>query len=88
MKPQYFALVNDENVVINVIVCTSEEIQKFPGKWIETFHEHPTKRYAGVGDTYDEQYNDFFPDLSWTPDLETIKQWGYPPPFEHLRPSE
>ena len=85
---QYFACIDESNKVTSVIVCSSEEIVNFPGTWIETFRDKPGKKYAGPGDTYEKEYDDFFPSLEWVPDLETIKQWGYPAPFEHLRPTE
>jgi hypothetical protein len=63
MSIQYFALVNDENIVIQVEVVTAEYIAENPslytGNWVETFIDNPDKTYAGIGYTYDAASNDF-----------------------------
>jgi hypothetical protein len=63
MSAQYFAQINDENVVIDVAVVTAqfmeENPERYPGTWIETFLDVPGKTYAGVGYTYDPETNDF-----------------------------
>jgi hypothetical protein len=60
---QYFAQINDDNVVTNVAVVTSEFMaenpERYPGVWVETFIDMPGKTYAGVGYTYDADANDF-----------------------------
>lgn len=60
---QYFANINDENIVIEVHVVTREFINENPdryvGTWIETFIDAPNKTYAGIGFTYDPEKNDF-----------------------------
>jgi hypothetical protein len=57
MSDQYFAQINDENLVINVAVVTTqfmeENPERYPGTWVETFVDVPNKTYAGVGYTYD-----------------------------------
>jgi len=54
--PQYFAQVNDDNIVIDVAVVThlfmQEHPDRYPGTWIETFVNLPNKTYAGVGFTW------------------------------------
>jgi hypothetical protein len=54
---QYFAQINNENVVIDVAVVTTEFMEanpeRYPGTWVETFLDVPGKTYAGVGYTYD-----------------------------------
>jgi hypothetical protein len=60
---QYFAQINDENIVTNVAVVTSEFMEenpeRYPGTWVETFIDAPGKTYAGVGYTYDPIAKDF-----------------------------
>lgn len=54
--PQYFAQVNDDNIVIDVAVVThlfmQENPERYPGTWIETFIGIEGKTYAGVGFTW------------------------------------
>jgi len=54
--PQYFAQLNDDNIVINVAVVTrlfmEENPERYPGTWIETFVNLPNKTYAGIGYTW------------------------------------
>lgn len=93
---QYFAGLDETNKVITVIVCSSDEIVNFPGRWVETFRDKPGKKYAGINDTYEEAYDDFFPPLDWVPNESLIAEWddqlraeyGYPPASEDVRPSE
>jgi hypothetical protein len=63
--PQYFAQIDDTNVVIDVAVVThlfmQENPARYPGTWIETFINVPGKTYAGVGYTYDRANDDFVP---------------------------
>ena len=60
---QYFAQINNDNVVINVAVVTSEFMAENPeryfGTWVETFVDVPGKTYAGIGYTYDPIAKDF-----------------------------
>lgn len=55
---QYFAQLNDQNVVLDVAVVTAEFMadnpDRYPGRWVETFFDTPGKTYAAVGYTYDE----------------------------------
>jgi len=61
--PQYFAQIDNNNVVINVHVVTAEFMaenpERYPGTWIETFFALPNKTYAGIGYTWDG--TDFVP---------------------------
>ena len=63
MTAQYFARLNDDNIVIDVRVVTQEFMQanphRYPGTWVETFFDTPGKTYAGVGWTYDYDTEDF-----------------------------
>lgn len=62
---QYFAQINENNIVINVAVTTSmfmtENPDRYPGTWVETFIDNPEKTYAGVGYVYKANTNDFMP---------------------------
>jgi len=61
--PQYFAQIDENNVVINVAVVTAEFMaenpERYPGTWIETFIGVPSKTYAGIGYTWNG--TDFVP---------------------------
>lgn len=63
MSAQYFAQINDQNVVIDVAVVTTEFMEtnpeRYPGTWVETFIDVPGKTYAGVGYTYNPTTQDF-----------------------------
>jgi hypothetical protein len=71
--PQYFAQIDDNNIVIQVHVVDrlflEENPDRYPGTWVETFTDLPNKTYAGVGYTYDADTNDFIAPPT-------------PPPFE------
>ena len=86
---EYFAFVNDENIVENVIVCNSredfQELMKFnpmgmvPGRWVPGSSKtgRPSK-----GNHYDPQEQHFYPQCrfpSWTLNKE-IWQWEPPVP--------
>lgn len=64
MSAQYFAQINENNIVIDVAVVTSEFMaanpDRYPGTWIETFIDDPNKTYAGVGYIYNETTQDFY----------------------------
>jgi hypothetical protein len=70
---QYFAQIDDNNVVLQVHVVTAEFMadnpERYPGTWVETYFDTPDKTYAGVGFTYDPQTQDFTP----PPNLEPIE---------------
>ena len=63
--PQYFAQLNNDNVVVDVHVVTEQFIEENPerytGVWVETFINLPNKTYAGIGFTYDAVTKDFTP---------------------------
>lgn len=60
---QYFAQIDDNNIVLQVAVVTAEFIaenpERYPGRWVETYYNTPGKTYAGVGMIYDEETKDF-----------------------------
>ena len=63
MVAQYFAQINDNNVVTHVAVVQREFLeanpQRYEGRWVETFFDTEGKTYAGIGFTYDEATQDF-----------------------------
>jgi hypothetical protein len=65
MSAQYFAQLDNENIVLTVHVVTAEYMaenpERYPGVWVETFIDDPNKTYAGVGYTYHYETEDFTP---------------------------
>lgn len=53
MVERYFARIDENNIVIDVRVTSpefmAENPERYPGTWIETFFDDPTKNYAGLG---------------------------------------
>lgn len=62
---QYFAQLDNKNVVTDVAVVTAqfmaENPDRYPGTWVETYFDTPGKTYAGIGYTYDPDTQDFTP---------------------------
>lgn len=60
---QYFAQLDENNLVTFVSVVTADFMaanpDRYPGTWVETFFDTPGKTYAGLGYTYDEATQDF-----------------------------
>jgi len=60
---QYFAEIDNNDVVIAVHVVTQQFLddnpERYTGVYIETFVNVPGKTYAGIGYTYDKTTNDF-----------------------------
>ncbi len=60
---QFFAQIDDKNIVISVHVVTREFLEanpeRYQGRWVETFFGTAGKTYAGVGFIYDEVAKDF-----------------------------
>jgi hypothetical protein len=74
----YWAELNDDNEVIQVIAADSDYIATLPGTWIETSDKK--KDFAGIGYTYNSAKKTFrakqpFP--SWTYD-ERDMRWNPP----------
>ena len=73
MSAQYFAQINDDNVVTHVAVVQREFLeanpQRYTGRWVETFFDTEGKTYAGVGFVYDEVSQDFVAPV--IPDIES-----------------
>ena len=63
MSAQYFAQLDDNNVVTHVAVVQKDFLDanpdRYPGRWVETFFDTEGKTYAGVGFTYDDATQDF-----------------------------
>ena len=63
MEAQYFAQLDENNIVIYVAVVTSEFMaanpDRYQGVWVETFIDNSNKTYAGVKYTYDFETQDF-----------------------------
>lgn len=75
MEQQFFAQLDDNNVVTKVKVVTQEFLEanpdRYPGVWVETFYNTPSKTYAGIGFIYDYNTQDFTP-----PHIEPITPIG------------
>lgn len=65
MTKQFFAQLDDNNVVIDVHCVTQEFLdanpERYPGVWVETFFDTDGKTYAGMGYTYNDDTQDFEP---------------------------
>ena len=63
MSAQYFAQIDDNNVVTHVAVVQQEFLeanpQRYTGCWVETFFDTAGKTYAGIGYTYSYETQDF-----------------------------
>jgi len=85
MTVQYFAQIDDNNIVTNVRVVSQEFLeanpQRYTGTWVETFFSTAGKQYAGVGFEYVESEQDFrgpqpYPSWTWS-----NKTWIPPTPM-------
>jgi hypothetical protein len=65
MIAQYFAQIDDNNVVTSVHVVKQEFLEanpeRYTGIWVETFFDIANKTYAGIGYTYSYETQDFTP---------------------------
>lgn len=68
MSAQYFAQLDDNNVVTHVAVVQKDFLDanpdRYTGRWVETFFDTEGKTYAGVGFTYDDVTQDFAPPVA------------------------
>lgn len=73
MSAQYFAQLDDNNIVTDVRVVTREFLEanpdRYTGRWVETFFDTAGKQYAGIGFIYDEATEDFVAPVS--PNIES-----------------
>lgn len=81
---QYFAQLDDNSVVTQVIVASQDFINGMDGVWIETSMDGSIrKNYAGINYSYDPALDAFIPPKpydSWVLDNETC-QWQAPNPM-------
>ena len=65
MSAQYFAQIDENNVVIHVAVVQREFLEanpeRYEGHWVETFFDTQGKTYAGLGYIYNDDTQDFEP---------------------------
>jgi len=65
MDRQFFAQLDQNNVVIDVHCVTQEFIEanpdRYPGVWVETFFDTDGKTYAGINFIYDFDTQNFTP---------------------------
>jgi hypothetical protein len=63
MSAQYFAQINNQNIVTAVHVVDRDFLEanpeRYTGTWVETFFDTAGKTYAGIGYTYDLATQDF-----------------------------
>jgi hypothetical protein len=85
MGAQYFAQIDDNNVVTSVHCATQDFLDansdRYQGTWVETFFDRADKQYAGIGMIYDEASQDFktvqpYPSWTWA-----NKTWNPPTPY-------
>jgi hypothetical protein len=85
VSAQYFAQLDDNNVVTDIAVVQQEFLeanpQRYTGRWVETFFDIENKTYAGIGMEYLEDEQDFrepqpYPSWTWS-----NKIWNPPTPM-------
>ena len=68
MERQFFAQINEDNIVTDVHCVIQEFLEanpeRYPGTWVETFFDTAGKTYADIGYTYDEVTEDFVAPVS------------------------
>jgi hypothetical protein len=84
MVAQYFAQIDENNVVLKVAVVQQQFLEanpdRYQGTWVETFFDYAGKTYAGIGYEYLPETQDFRlqqPFASWTWSNNT---WNPPTP--------
>lgn len=81
MNPTYFAQIDNNNLVINVIVADQSFVSSLPGTWIQTdINGISPLNYAGIGYTWNPGLNGFIapqPFASWFLDNSTCL-WNPP----------
>ena len=82
MNRQFFAQLNENNIVTHVAVVEREFLEanpeRYPGVWVETFFNTPGKQYAGVGYEYLESEQDFRPPQPYPSWTWSNKTWNPP----------
>ena len=63
MVAQYFAQIDENNIVTDVRIVTAEFMaanpERYTGTWVETFFDTAGKTYAGIGFVYNDATKDF-----------------------------
>lgn len=63
MDRQFFAQIDDDNIVTDVHCVTQEFLDanpdRYQGTWVETFYDNPNKTYAGIGFIYRDDTQNF-----------------------------
>lgn len=84
MSRQFFAQLDENNVVTHIAVVQQEFLEanpeRYTGSWVETFFDTAGKTYAGIGMEYleaDEDFRSLQPYPSWT---WSNKTWNPPTP--------
>jgi len=84
MERQFFAQINNDNVVLDVRCVTKQFLdanpERYTGTWVETFFNTAGKTYAGVGYEYLPSTKNFrpqqpYPSWTWANDI-----WNPPTP--------
>lgn len=75
MSQQFFAQLDENDIVIDVHCVTQEFLktnpERYPGIWVETFFETAGKIYAGLGYKYDYETENFIqPPKLIVPEIE------------------
>ncbi len=73
MSQQFFAQLDENNIVTKIKVVTAEFMaenpERYPGVWVETFYDTDGKTYAGLGYIYNYETKDFTAPII-KPDIE------------------
>jgi hypothetical protein len=84
MERQYFAQLDDNNLVTHVAVVQREFLeanpQRYTGRWVETFIDD-SHIYAGLGFEYLESEEDFRPPKPYSSWIWANKNWNAPTPM-------
>lgn len=63
MERQFFAQLDDNNIVSDVHCVTQDFLEanpdRYQGRWVETFYNTTGKTYAGIGFIYNDETEDF-----------------------------
>ena len=85
MVAQYFAQLDENNVVTNVHCVTQDFLEanpeRYTGRWVETFFDTAGKQYAGVGYEYLEDEQNFRPQQPYPSWTWANKIWNPPTPY-------
>jgi len=85
MSEQFFAQLNENNIVTDVAVVQQEFLEanpdRYPGRWVETFFDTQGKQYAGLGFEYLEADEDFRPQQPYPSWTWSNRTWNPPTPM-------